>query len=68
MVGIHHSDISLLADQKVLQEKLGKAYWRAAELEDDPSAPRAQFVSEEATTNWKAQLPVGFSSLVLSLP
>jgi len=26
MVGIHHSDISLLADEKALKEKLGKAY------------------------------------------
>ncbi|MCF2904847.1 hypothetical protein L0666_07600 [Octadecabacter sp. CECT 8868] len=48
MVGIHHSDISLLADEKTLKEKLGKAYWRTPDLEDDPKAPRANFVSEEA--------------------
>ena len=47
-VGFHHSDISLLGSEEALREKLGKAYWRAPELEDDPRAPRAHFVSEEA--------------------
>ncbi|MGJ8623896.1 MAG: hypothetical protein ACSHW1_14135 [Yoonia sp.] len=46
MIGIHHSEISLLGDEKALKEKLGKAYWRSADLEDDPHAPRANFVSE----------------------
>ena len=40
-VGFHHSAISLLGSQEALEEKLGKAYWRASELEDDPRAPRA---------------------------
>ena len=60
MVGIHHSDISILADQKILQEKLGKAYWRAAELEDDPRAPRAHFVSEEAIGELEGAIAGGF--------
>ena len=47
-VGFHHSDISLLGGKEVLEEKLGKSYWQASELEDDPRAPRAHFVSEEA--------------------
>ena len=47
-VGFHHSDISLLGTEEALTDKLGKAYWRAPELEDDPRAPRASFVSEEA--------------------
>lgn len=59
-VGIHHSDISLLADAKVLQEKLGKAYWHAAELEDDPRAPRAHFVSEEAIGELEGAIAGGF--------
>ena len=45
MVGFSRYDISLLARQEVLQDKLGRAYWRAADLEDDPEAPRAAFVS-----------------------
>lgn len=60
MVGIHHSDISLLADEKVLEEKLGKAYWRASDLEDDPRAPRAHFVSEEAIGELEGAITGGF--------
>lgn len=60
MVGIHHSDISLLADEKALKEKLGKAYWRSSELEDDPHAPRAHFVSEEAIGELEGAIAGGF--------
>lgn len=48
MTGFSRYDISLLAEQKVLEEKLGTAYWTAPELADNPDAPRAAFVSEEA--------------------
>lgn len=48
MTGFSRYDISLLADQKVLEEKLGTTYWTAPELADNPDAPRAAFVSEEA--------------------
>jgi VIT1/CCC1 family predicted Fe2+/Mn2+ transporter len=60
MVGIHHSDISLLADEKTLKEKLGKAYWRSSDLEDDPQAPRAYFVSEEAIGELEGAIAGGF--------
>ncbi|MZR14545.1 hypothetical protein GQE99_16110 [Maritimibacter sp. DP07] len=60
MVGIHHSDISLLGDEKALKEKLGKAYWRSSELEDDPRAPRAHFVSEEAIGELEGAIIGGF--------
>lgn len=60
MTGIHHSDISLLADEKVLKEKLGKAYWRSTNLEDDPHAPRAHFVSEEAIGELEGAIAGGF--------
>lgn len=59
-VGFHHSDISLLGSQEALQEKLGKAYWRAEELEDDPRAPRAHFVSEEAIGELEGAIAGGF--------
>ena len=48
IAGFSRYDISLLADQKVLEEKLGTSYWTAPELADNPDAPRAAFVSEEA--------------------
>lgn len=60
MVGIHHSDISLLAGEKVLKEKLGKAYWRSSDLEDDPQAPRAHFVSQEAIGELEGAIAGGF--------
>jgi len=59
-VGIHHSDISLLARQEVLEEKLGRAYWQAPDLEDDPRAPRAIFVSEEAMGELEGAIAGGF--------
>ena len=31
-VGFSRYDISILAKQEVLEEKLGKAYWRASDL------------------------------------
>ena len=60
MVGIHHSDISLLGDEEVLRQKLGKAYWRSSDLEDDPRAPRAHFVSEEAIGELEGAIVGGF--------
>lgn len=59
-VGFHHSDISLLGSQEALQEKLGKAYWRAEDLEDDPKAPRAHFISEEAMGELEGAIAGGF--------
>ncbi|MEL0438032.1 hypothetical protein [Phycobacter sp. K97] len=59
-VGFHHSDISLLGSQEAIEEKLGKGYWRAADLEDDPRAPRAHFVSEEAIGELQGTIAGGF--------
>ncbi len=59
-VGFHHSDISLLGSQEALEEKLGKAYWRASELEDNPNAPRAHFVSEEGIGELEGAIAGGF--------
>jgi hypothetical protein len=59
-VGFHHSDISLLGGKEVLEEKLGKSYWQASELEDDPRAPRAHFVSEEAIGELEGAIAGGF--------
>ncbi len=59
-VGFHHSDISLLGSQEALEEKLGKSWWRAPDLEDDPRAPRAHFVSEEAMGELEGAIAGGF--------
>jgi hypothetical protein len=63
MVGFSRYDISLLGKQEALEEKLGKAYWRASDLEDDPKAPRAAFVSEEAIGELEGSIAGGFMFL-----
>lgn len=60
MVGFSRYDISLLGSQEALEEKLGKTYWQAPELEDDPHAPRAAFVSEEAIGELEGAITGGF--------
>jgi hypothetical protein len=60
MLGFRLDEISLLARSEILEEKLGKTYWRAPELEDDPRAPRAYFVSEEAMGELEGAIAGGF--------
>jgi hypothetical protein len=60
MVGFSRYDISLLGSEEALQEKLGKGYWQSKELEDDPHAPRAAFVSEEAMGELEGAVAGGF--------
>ena len=59
MVGFSRYDISLLAKQEVLEE-MGQAFWHASDLEDDPTAPRAAFVSEEAIGELEGAIAGGF--------
>lgn len=60
MVGFSRYDISLLGAEDTLKEMLGTAYWRSPELEDDPDAPRAAFVSEEAIGELEGGIAGGF--------
>jgi VIT1/CCC1 family predicted Fe2+/Mn2+ transporter len=60
MQGFSRSDISLLGDKEAMEEKLGSAYWRSADLEDNPDAPRAAFVSEEAIGELEGAIAGGF--------
>jgi hypothetical protein len=45
--GFDRADISLLASERAVVEKLGHAYERVAELEDEASAARVAYVSKE---------------------
>ncbi|WP_199288224.1 hypothetical protein [Henriciella mobilis] len=45
--GFDRGELSLLAGQKAIEEKLGHAYRRVEELEDDPAAPSVAFISRE---------------------
>ncbi|MGB3247073.1 MAG: hypothetical protein WBB25_21275 [Sulfitobacter sp.] len=60
MAGFNRYDISLLGGADELKEKLGSAYWQASELEDNPDAPRAAFVSEEAIGELQGAVAGGF--------
>jgi hypothetical protein len=46
--GFDRSQLSLLASEQAVAQKLGRLYARAATLADDPTAPRAAYVSPEA--------------------
>ena len=67
MTGFSRYDISLLGDQKALEEKLGTSLWTAPELADNPDAPRAAFVSEEAISELEGAIAGGLFFLGSSI-
>lgn len=58
--GFSRFDISMLANEEAVREKLGDRFWTAKELEDDPDVPRAAFVSEEAIGELEGGITGGF--------
>jgi outer membrane lipoprotein SlyB len=46
--GFDRSELSLLAAQKAVEQKLGHVYEKVAELEDDPEVPRTAFVGRDS--------------------
>lgn len=52
--GFSRSDLSLLANEKEVEEKLGHPYRRVAELEDDPDVPRRDFTGVDSIVEGKA--------------
>jgi len=60
IAGFSRYDISLLGGRKEMEEKLGSSFWTAKELEDNPKAPRAAFVSEEAMGELEGAIAGGF--------
>ncbi len=46
--GFNRAELSLLASEEVVDEKLGHAYEKVSELEDDPRVPRTAYVSTES--------------------
>ncbi|HET8727937.1 MAG TPA: hypothetical protein VFO41_10530 [Alphaproteobacteria bacterium] len=47
--GFDHADLSLMASDKAIEEKLGERYRRAEDLADDPRTPRVAYVGREET-------------------
>jgi hypothetical protein len=60
IAGFSRFDISMLANEEAVREKLGDRFWTAKELEDDPDVPRAAFVSEEAIGELEGGITGGF--------
>jgi hypothetical protein len=46
--GFDRADLSLLAAEKTIEEKLGHKYQKVTELEDDATVPRRSYVSTES--------------------
>lgn len=46
--GFDHAEISLLAAERTVDEKLGHKYRKVSELEDDPAVPRTFYVPRES--------------------
>ncbi len=46
--GFDRSELSLLAAQRAVEQKLGHVYEKVAELEDDPEVPRTAFVGRDS--------------------
>jgi hypothetical protein len=46
--GFHRAELSLLAGEDTLNEKLGRDVANVRDLEDDPTAPRSAYISPEA--------------------
>ena len=52
--GFDRSDISMLAGEKVVEQKLERAYQKVSELSDDMDVPRAAFVGRDSLVEGKA--------------
>jgi hypothetical protein len=60
LVGFSRYDMSLLGSLEAMKEKFGDAFWHSRDIADDPAAPRASFVSEEAMGEFEGAILGGF--------
>jgi hypothetical protein len=51
--GFDQSEVSLLAGEKAVQDKLGHLYEKSSDLEDDADAPRAAYVARDSLVEAK---------------
>lgn len=58
--GFNRTELSLLAGEKTVEEKLGHRYQRSEELEDDPNVPTAAFIPSESLGDAEGALLGGF--------
>jgi hypothetical protein len=55
----HRADLSLLASEQVVKDKIGHRYENVSALADDPSVPRTAYVSPEAIGDAEGGLIAG---------
>jgi len=58
--GFHRAELSLLASELAVEEKLGHRYDKVRALADDPTVPRSAYVSTEAVGGAEGGLIGGF--------
>lgn len=58
--GFDRADLSVLASEQMVQEKLGHRYEKVSDLEDDPAVPREAYVSTESIGDAEGGLIGGF--------
>ena len=61
--GFDRAEISLLAEEKAVTEKLGHEYTKVEELEDDAKGPRAVYVGREGVAQGQAAVVGGLFML-----
>ena len=64
--GFDRSDLSLLANEHAIEEKMGHLYTKATDLEDDPDTPTIAYISPEAIGDAEGALiatPMYFGAL-----
>ena len=59
--GFDRSHLSLLAGEHAVETKLGHAYGKVSELEDDPEVPSLAYVGSDSRTEAKAVLTGGLA-------
>lgn len=60
IAGFSRFDISMLANEDAVREKLGDRFWSSKGLEDNPDVPRSAFVSEETIGELEGGIAGGF--------
>lgn len=56
MSGFDRAEVSLLAEEETVVEKLGHRYKKVEEIEDDTNAPRADYADAESLGEAKGAL------------
>jgi hypothetical protein len=57
--GFDYCDISLLAGEKAVEQKLGHLYEKVGELEDDPTVPRVAYADRDSLVEGRAAMAGG---------